>query len=120
VGRRVAGPHDGAATCVERVHDSGRTECVCATVAEGWCRARACACIRLPKTGRVTVFPDRLAGSELITGDNLLATALLLGVEVVAADREGRPARSNRPPPHLDGRRCRPVSLNPHAGDDAV
>jgi hypothetical protein len=120
VGRRVARPHDGAATGVERVQDSGRTECVYATVAEGRRRARTSACIGLPKPGGVAVYPHRLAGRQVVAGDNLVATALFLGVEEVAADREGRPARSDRPPPQLDRRRQRPVGLDPHAGDDTV
>ena len=120
VGRRVARPDDGAVTGVERVHDSGRAECVDATVAEGRRRARTGAAIRLPEPGRVAVRPHRLAGRQVVAGDDLVVAALLLGVEEVAADREGRPARSDRPAPHLDRRRCRPVGLDPHAGDDAV
>ena len=38
---------------------------------------------------------------DLVAGDHLVVTALLLGVEEVAADREGRPARSDRPAPQL-------------------
>ena len=55
-----------------------------------------------------------------VTGDDLVVAALLLGVEQVAADREGRPARSDRPAPQLDRRRRRPVGLDPRAADDAV
>ena len=39
--------------------------------------------------GRVAVCPHRLAGGQLVAGDDLIGTALLLGVEKVAADREG-------------------------------
>ena len=35
-------------------------------------------------------------------------------------DREGRPARSDRPAPQLDRRRRGPVGLDPHAANDAV
>ncbi len=105
VGRRVARPHDGAVTGVEHVQDSGRTECVYATAAEGRRRARTGAGIRLPEPGRVAVSPHRLAGGHVVAGDDLVVTALLLGVEEVAADREGRPARSDRPAPQLDRRR---------------
>ncbi len=120
VGRRVARPHDGAAAGVERVQDSGRAECVDAAVAEGRRPARTGAAIRLPEPGRVAVFPHRLAGGQLVAGDDLVVTALLLGVEEVAADRERRPARSDRPAPQLDRRRLRPVGLDPHAANDAV
>ena len=56
----------------------------------------------------------------LVTGDDLVFAALLLRVEQIAADRERRPARSDRPAPELDRRRCGPVSLDPHAANDAV
>ena len=120
VGRRVARPHDGAVAGVERVQDSGRAERVDAAVAEGRRRARTGAAIRLPEPGRVAVSPHRLAGGHLVAGDDLVVAALLLRVEEVAVDREGRPARSDRPAPELDRRRCRPVGLDPHAADDAV
>src|SRR5271157_3190344 len=99
VGRRVARPNDRAVTGVECVQDSGRTKCVYATVAEGRRRARTGAAIRLPESGHVAVCPHRLAGGRVVAGDDLVVTALLLGVEEVAADREGRPARSDRPAP---------------------
>ena len=101
VGRRVARPHDGAVAGVERVQDSGRAKCVDATVAEGRRPARTGAAIRLPEPGRVAVSPHRLAGGHVVAGDDLVVTALLLGVEEVAVDREGRPARSDRPAPQL-------------------
>src|SRR2546422_2170292 len=81
VGRRVARPHDGAVTGVERVHDSGPTECVDATVAEGRRPARTGTGIRLPEPGRVAVSPHRLAGGHVVAGDDLVVTALFLGVE---------------------------------------
>ena len=120
VGRRVARPHDGAVAGVERVQDSGRAKRVDATVAEGRRRARTGAGIRLPEPGRVAVSPHRLAGGHVVAGDDLVVAALLLGVEEVAADREGRPARSDRPAPQLDRRRRGPVGLDPHAANDAV
>ena len=120
VGRRVARPHDGAVAGVERVQDSGRAERVDATVAEGRRPARTGAAIRLPEPGRVAVPPHRLAGGQVVAGDDLVVTALLLRVEEVAADREGRPARSDRPAPQLDRRRLRPIGLDPHAANDAV
>src|ERR1039457_1283285 len=57
-------PVDGAVAGVERVQDSGRPKCVYATVAEGGCRARTGAGIRLPEPGRVAVRPHRLAGGR--------------------------------------------------------
>ena len=104
VGCGVARPHDGAVSRVQRVHDSGRAECVHAAVAEGRRRARTGTAIRLPEPGRVAVCPHRLAGGHVVAGDDLVVTALLLGVEEVAVDREGRPARSDRPAPQLDRR----------------
>src|SRR5687767_11907499 len=95
VGRRVARPHDRAVTGVDRVQDSGRTECVDATIAKGRRPARTGAGIRLPEPGRVAVSPHRLAGGQVVTGAELAVTALLLSVEAIAADREGRPARSD-------------------------
>src|SRR5438874_2238837 len=73
VGPSVARPHDGAVTGIERVHDSGRTERVYATVAEGRRAARTSARIRLPKTGGIAVFPHRLAGRHPVAGDDLVA-----------------------------------------------
>ena len=64
--------------------------------------------------------PHRLARAHLVTGDDLVVATLLLGVEEIAAHREGRPARSDRPAPDLDRRRLRPVGLDPHAANDAV
>src|SRR3989442_4291035 len=120
VGRRVARPHDGAVSGVERVQDSGPTECVHATVADGRRPARTGTGIRLPEPGRVAVSPHRLAGGQVVAGDDLVVTALLLRVEEVAADREGRPAWSDRSAPQLDRRRPGPVGLDPHAANDAV
>src|SRR5439155_21310734 len=99
VGCRVARPHDRTVTGVERVQDSGCTKCIDATVAEGWRPARTGAGIRLPEPGRVAMYPHRFAGRHLVAGDDLAVTALLLGVEQVGADREGRPTRSDRPAP---------------------
>ena len=120
VGRRVARPHDGAVAGVERVQDAGRAQRVDAAVAEGRRPARTGAAIRFPEPGRVAVPPHRLAGGQAVAGDDLVVAALLLGVEEIAADREGRPARPDRPAPHLDRRRLRPVGLDPHAANDAV
>jgi hypothetical protein len=89
VGEVVGGQRSG----VECVQDSGRAKCVYATVADGGSRARTGTAIRLPEPDRVAVSSRRLAGGDLVAGDKLVVTALLLGVEEVAADREGRPAR---------------------------
>ena len=64
--------------------------------------------------------PDRLAGRRVVTGDDLIVAALLLGIEQVLADREGRPGRSDRPAPQLAGRRGGPVRVDANATDDAV
>src|ERR1700682_1249127 len=101
VGRCVAPPHDGAVSGVERVQDSGPTECVHPTVAGGRRPARTGAAIRLPEPGRVAVPPHRLTAGHVVAGDDLVVTALLLRVEEVAEDREGRPARADRPAPQL-------------------
>src|SRR5262249_4589933 len=74
----------------------------------------------LPEPGRVPVSPHRLAGGQVVAGDDLVLAALLLGVEEVAADREGRPAWSDGAAPQRDRRRLRPVGLDPHAANDAV
>ena len=66
------------------------------------------------------MFPHRLAGGRLVASNDLVLTALLLGVEEIAADREGRPAWSDRPTPQLDRRRGGPVGLDMRAGDDSV
>ena len=117
---RVARPHDGAAAGVERVQDPGRAEAVDAAAAEGRRPARAGAAVRLPEPGGVAVPPHRLAGGDAVAGDDLVVAALLLGVEEIAADREGRPARPDRAAPQRDGRRRRPVGRDPRAANDAV
>src|ERR1035437_10505048 len=119
-GRRVARPHHGAVTSVERVHNSGGAKCVRATIAESRRPARTGAAIRLVEPSPVAVYPYRLGGGQLVAGDNLVGTSLLLRVNEAAVDREGRPTRSDRPAPELDRRRHGPVGLNPHAGGDAV
>src|SRR5439155_12569875 len=68
----------------------------------------------------VAMFPDWFARAQFVTGDNLVVPALLLGVEKLAADREGRPSRTDRPAPHLHRRRHGPISPDPHAVNDAV
>ena len=105
---------------VERVQDAGRAKRVDAAVAERRRRARTGAAIRFPEPDRVAMSPHRLAGGHPVAGDDLVVAALLLGVEQVAAHRERRPAWSDRPAPHLDRRRLRPVGLDPHAANDAV
>ena len=105
---------------VERVQDAGRAERVDAAVVERRRGARAGAAVRLPEPDRVAVPPDRLAGVEPVAGDHLVLAALLLRVDELALDREGRPAGADRAAPQLDRRRCRPVGLDPHAADDAV
>src|SRR5215471_18287452 len=99
VGRRIARPDDSAVTGVESVQDSGRAECVDVTVAEGRRRARTGAAIRLEEPCRVTVCPYRLAICRSVAGDDFVATALLLGVQEIAADGEGRPAWTDLPAP---------------------
>src|SRR5205823_2283327 len=99
VGSSIARPQDGAVAGVERVQDPGRAERVYAAVAEGRRRARTGARIRLPKPGRITVSPHRLAGGQVVAPDNLVASALLLGVDEIAADRERRPPRADWPSP---------------------
>src|SRR5262249_25125309 len=113
-------PHDGAASLVEDVHDPRRPQRVHATVAEGRRRARTGAGVRLPEPGGVAVLPHRLAGGRLVARHHLVLAALLLGEEAVAVDREGRPARPDRPAPRLDRRGRGPVGLDPDTGDDAV
>src|SRR5437588_5108523 len=61
VGRRVARPHHRAVTGVKRIHDSGRTKCVDAIVAERRRSARTGTAIRLPEPRGVAMHPDRLA-----------------------------------------------------------
>src|SRR2546425_38385 len=89
VGCGVARPHDLAVTGVERVQDPGRTEGVDAIFAEGGRCARTGAAVRLPEPDCVAVSPYWLTGGHLVTGDDLVLTALLLSVEEVAADGEG-------------------------------
>jgi hypothetical protein len=88
-------PRDGAVAGVERVQDSGRAESVDAVAAKRWRRARTGAGRSTPRTGPDRVSPD---GSpvDAVAGDDLVVAALLLGVEQVAVDGEGRPARSDR------------------------
>src|SRR5689334_9577782 len=82
--------------------------------------ARTGTAVRLPETGRVAVRPHRLTGGQAVAGDDLVGAALLLRVHEAAADREGRPPRSDRPAPQRDRRRCGPVGLDTHTGDDVV
>src|SRR5882724_5333299 len=116
----LARPHDGAVAGVERIQDSGCTKCIDATIAERWRPARTGAGVRFPEPGRVAMSPHRLAGRHLVAGDDLVLTALLLGVEKVSAHRERRPARSDRPAPQLDRWRRSPVRPDSHAANDAV
>ena len=64
--------------------------------------------------------PHRLARCQVVAGDDFVVTALLLRVEEVAENREGRPTRSDGPAPQLDRRRLGPVDLDPYVADDAV
>src|SRR5262249_45083421 len=116
----VARPHDGAVAGVERVQDSRRAKCVYPTVAESRRRARPSAAIRLPEPGRAAVSPHRLARVQVVARDDLVIASLLLSVKEVAIDSEGRPARPDGPAPQLDGRRLRPVGLDPHTANGAV
>src|SRR5713101_23913 len=99
-------PYDSAITGLERVQNSGGAKCVHAVTTEGRRPARTGAAVRLPKSGRVTVCPHRLAGAQFVAGDHLVGAALLLGVKKAAADSEGRPAWADRPAPQRDWRRC--------------
>src|SRR5918996_4591320 len=81
VGCRVARPRDGAVTGVERIQDSGRTKCVYATTAERRRPARTGATIRLPEPYWVAVPPHRLAGGQVVGGNQLVLASLLLRVE---------------------------------------
>src|SRR5947209_2009379 len=76
--------------------------------------------IRLPQPGGIAVSPHRLARGPVVAGHDLIVAALFLGVEEIAADREGRPAWSDRLAPQRDRRRLGPVRLDPHAANDAV
>ena len=105
---------------VERVQDARAAKCVNATVAEGRRRTRPGAGIGFPEPCLVAVSPHGLAGLQVVGGHDLVLPALLLREEAIAANREGRPARSDRPAPHLHGRRLRPVGLDPHTANDAV
>ncbi len=120
VGRRVARPHNRSRRGVERVQDSGRPECVDATVAERRRPARTGAATWLPEPGRIAVPPDRLARGHPITRDDLVVTALFLCIEKVPIDGERRPSWSDRPPPHFDRRRLGPVGVDAHVANDAV
>ena len=64
--------------------------------------------------------PHRLAGVEPVAGDQLFLAALLLRVDELALDREGRPGGADRAAPQRDRRGSRPVGRDPHAADDAV
>src|SRR6188474_2945354 len=88
VGRRVARPQLFAGAGIERVQDSGCAECVYATVAERGCPPRTSAGIRLPEPYAIAVSPDRLARGYPVAGNDLVVTALLLGVEQIAVDRK--------------------------------
>src|SRR5262249_61148237 len=101
VRRRVARPDDGAVTSVERVQDAGRPEGVDATVAESRRRARTGAGVRLVEPNRVLVSPNRRASSQVVARHQLIFSALLLCIDKMAVDREGRPARSDRLAPQL-------------------
>ena len=120
VGGRVARPDGRAVARVEGVDDAGGAQGVDAAVGEGRRRPRTRAGVGLPEAGGVAVLPHELAGGRVVAGDDLLLAPLLLGVQKVALDGEGRPARSDRPTPHLDRWRLPPVGLEPHPGYDAV
>ena len=64
--------------------------------------------------------PHRRAGGQVVARHHLVVAALLLGIDQVAVDREGRPARPDRPAPQFDGLRPGPISFDPHAANDAV
>jgi hypothetical protein len=64
--------------------------------------------------------PDGLARADAIARDDFVLAALFLCVEQIAADRERRPPGTHLTPPHLHGRRRRPVGGDRHRMDDAV
>jgi len=99
VGDGVARPQDGPVTGIERIQDSGGAQCVYAAMAEGGRAARTWTAVRLVKTSCVSVSPHRLAGGQPVAGNQLVGTALLLGVEEVTANRERRPPWPDRTPP---------------------
>ena len=66
------------------------------------------------------MYPYRLAGGDLVTGDDLVFAALLLRVEIIATNGEGRPARSDRPAPQFGRRRRGPIGVDSHIANDAV
>ena len=53
-----------------------------------------------------------------MTGDDLVVAALLLRVDLIAADRERRPARPHRPAPQRHRRRLHPVGFDAHATNE--
>ena len=60
IGSCVTSPDEGAIPGIEDIENSGRTQAVDPTIAQRGCAAWACAGVRFPKSGRVTVLPDRL------------------------------------------------------------
>ncbi len=66
------------------------------------------------------MHPKRLAGSRVVAGDDFVVAALLLRIQKVAAHREGRPARTDGPPPQLDRRRLGPVGRDSQVRDHAI
>ena len=64
--------------------------------------------------------PYRLAGALAVCRHDFAVAALLLRIDHVAANRERRPAWADRAAPQLNWWRCRPVSADMHAANDAV
>src|SRR5262249_532534 len=120
VGPDVARPHDSAVPGVQGIKDAGRAEGVDAIAAERWSAARTSTAVRLPEADAIAVSPHRLAGGHLIRSDDLVFTSLLLRIDDVAPNREGRPARPDWPAPQLDRRRLGPVGLDPYVVNDGV
>src|SRR5262245_23029476 len=64
--------------------------------------------------------PHRFTSGEAIGADDLFVSTLLLRISGVAPHREGRPPRSDWPPPEQDGRRDDPIRFYPYARNRAI
>src|SRR6185503_4793536 len=113
-------PDHGAVSLVERIQDSGRTERIDTAVTQRRRPARAGTAIRFPEACRISMSPYRLTGAEPVTRHDFLVATLLLCVEEIAVDGEGRPPRPDRLAPQFDWRRLAPIGLDSYAVDDAV
>ena len=69
---------------------------------EGWREARSGTGVRVPEPYVVGVSQDWLTGAHEVAGHHFVVAGLLLGVDLVAPNREGRDGRAERSPPELD------------------